>query len=67
LKRVALIKSDGLDIEPFILDEFIKDKAMGKVSKKEIKKLADELGLDYDSKSVSFTKKILNAYLEKIS
>lgn len=36
---------------------------MNKITKKELKNLADELGLVYDDSQIVFTKKLLNAYL----
>lgn len=36
---------------------------MNKITKKELKHLADDLGLVYDDSQIVFAKKLLNAYL----
>jgi len=38
---------------------------MTKITKKALKHLADDLGLSYDDKQISFTKKLMTAYLER--
>ena len=65
MKKVAILKSDNLKIEPFCLDKVSHMSSLQKVSKKEIKELADRLNIEYDHTHISFAKKILNAYLEK--
>jgi hypothetical protein len=69
MKQVEVVSKGSVKVSPFILDEFIprhtttaKEK---KISKKALKKLADELGLDYDESKISFSKKIINAYIKK--
>lgn len=53
-------------MKPFVLDEFIKENGSQsmtkKVTKKELKHLADELGLAYDDAQIIFARKLLNAY-----
>jgi hypothetical protein len=67
LKKVEVIKANKVEVKPFILDDFIQDKVqqsmMDKVTKKELKKLANELGLVYDDAQIAFTKTLLNAYI----
>lgn len=62
-----MVKADEVEVKPFILDDFIQHKVqqsmMNKVTKKELKNLADELGLVYDDSQIIFTKKLLSAYL----
>ncbi len=62
-----MVKADEVEVKPFILDDFIQHKVqqnmMNKVTKKELKNLADELGLVYDDSQIVFTKKLLSAYL----
>lgn len=65
MKKVSILQDETLDIKPFVLDEFISKESTSYVSKKEIKELASMLGLDYNAESISFAKKILNAYLDK--
>ena len=67
MKKVEIVQSNEVEVKPFILDDFIQDKEqrsmMDKVTKKELRKLADDLGLAYDDAQIVFTKKLLNAYL----
>jgi len=73
LKRARIIKGDGLKIEPFVPEHFIKNEAkkntIGKrktgVSKKMLKVLAEELKLPYDDEKISFSKKLITHYLNK--
>lgn len=62
-----MVKADEVEVKPFILDDFIQHKVqqntMNKVTKKELKNLADDLGLVYDDAQIVFTKKLLSAYL----
>ena len=67
MKKVEIVKADEVEVEPFILDDFTQHKVqhsmMNKITKKELKKLADDLGLAYDDSQIVFTKKLLSAYL----
>jgi len=67
LKKVKVVKSHEVEVKTFILDDFIQDKApndtMKNVTKKELKKLAQKLGLVYDDAQIVFAKKLLSAYL----
>jgi hypothetical protein len=67
LKKVEVVKADEVEVKPFILDDFIQHEVqqsmMNKVTKKELKNLADKLGLVYDDAQIVFTKKLLSAYL----
>jgi len=70
LKKVLLVKASEIKVRPFVLDDFIQDKendaTMKKVTKKELRNLADDLGLKYEDSNIVFTKKILIAYLKKM-
>lgn len=67
MKKVEIVKAGEIEVKPFILDDFIQHKdphsMMNKITKKELKKLADDLGLAYDDAQIVFTKKLLSAYL----
>lgn len=67
MKKVEIVESSEVKVHPFILDDFIKQKAVHdmqkKVAKKELKQLADRVGLVYDEAELVFAKKLLNAYL----
>ena len=66
MKKVAILDTKDLDIEPFSLDKVLFQSSIKEVSKKEIKELADELGIEYDSTHIAFAKKILNVYLKRL-
>jgi len=70
LKKVEVVKASEVEVKPFILDDFIPDKAayssMNKVTKKELRSLAEELGLAYDDAQIIFAKKLTNAYMESL-
>jgi hypothetical protein len=67
LKKVEIVKANEVEVTPFILDDFTQPKVehsmMNKITKKELKNLADDLGLAYDDAQIVFTKKLLSAYL----
>ena len=69
MKKVEVVKASEVEVKPFILDDFIPHKAayssMNKVTKKELRSLAEELGLAYDDAQIIFAKKLTNAYMEK--
>jgi len=69
LKKAKIVTSDEVKVQPFVLSDFIKDKAprdtMAKVSKQELKSLAETLGLSYDDSQIVFAKKLLSAYLQR--
>ncbi|MBT8344640.1 MAG: hypothetical protein HKP62_02095 [Sulfurovum sp.] len=67
MKKVEVVKANEVEVKPFILDDFTQPKVessmMNKITKKELKNLADDLGLAYDDAQIVFTKKLLSAYL----
>lgn len=67
MKKVEIVASSEVKVQPFILDDFIKQKAvsgmMKEVTKKELKHLAERLGLVHDEAQIVFAKKLLSAYL----
>ena len=67
MKKIEVLKAHEVEVKPFVLDDFIqknlKDDMIEKVTKKELKHLADELGLVYDDAQIIFAKKLLNAYV----
>ena len=68
MKQVEVINKGSVKVSPFILEEFIPTYTTmtkhKKISKKALKKLADELGLGYDESQITFAKKIINAYIK---
>ena len=67
MKKAEVVTADEVEVKSFILDDFIQHEVqhsmMNKITKKELKNLADDLGLVYDDSQIVFTKKLLNAYL----
>jgi len=68
LKKVNVVKSTEVEVKPFMLDDFIQVKQkhvnIEKITKKTLKKIADELELDYNDKEIVLTKKLITAYLK---
>jgi hypothetical protein len=67
LKKVEVVKASEVEVKPFMLDDFMQDEVkqsmLKKITKKELKSLADDLGLAYDDAQIVFAKKLLNAYV----
>jgi hypothetical protein len=67
LKKVKVVNANEVELKPFILDDFtqneVKHSMIKKVTKKELKNLADDLDLAYDDAQIVFAKKLLSAYL----
>ncbi len=68
MKRAEVFKAGSMKTRPVVPEDFIEAEAksvtMEKISKKQIRTMAEELGLAYDEAQVSFAKKIL-AYWQK--
>ena len=69
MKKIIVVKSSEVEIKPFIVSDFtqIKEKTdrNEKVSKKELKRLAKEIGLDHNDEQIQFSKKLIENYLAK--
>ncbi len=63
---MTVVKADEVEVKPFLLKDFIQDKeihsSMKKVTKKELKNLAESLGMEYTDEQIGFTKKLIVAY-----
>jgi len=70
LKKILIVKKSEVEVKPFILDDFTQDKethgSIKKVTKKELRNLAENLGLKYEDSDIVFTKKMMTAYFKKI-
>jgi len=70
LRKIEVVKAGEVEVKPFIVDDFIPDKAayssMYKITKKELRNLAEDLGLAYDDAQIVFAKKMMNAYIESL-
>jgi hypothetical protein len=66
---VEVVNANEVEVKPFDFKQFIikdtQSKAMKSVSKREIKEMAETLGLSYDDSQIAFTKKLMNAYIKK--
>ena len=69
MKKVEVVKANEVTVAPFVLQNFtaseIEHIHLETVGKKELKILAQELGLAYDENHIAFTKKLINAYIKK--
>lgn len=69
MRKITVVKNVEVDIKAFNMGDFTQDKetrgSMNKVTKKELKVLAERLGLTYSEDEINFSKKLLNAYLTK--
>ena len=69
MKKVEVVKANEVEIKPFILSDFTQNienrDRREKVSKKTLKKLAKEIGLEYSDAQIQFTKKLIEIYLAK--
>lgn len=67
MKKVKVVKSHEVEIQAFILTDFVQYKVhkgiMKKIRKNELINLAERLGLVYDDAQIVFAKKLLSAYL----
>jgi len=63
MKKVAVLQAEHLEIRTFVLGDVVEDETM-KLSKRDIRMIADSLELKYHAKEIEFSKKILNAYIQ---
>ena len=66
---MAVVRAEEVEVEPIDLHLFTvqqgRSKICRKVSKKELREIAESLGLSYDDAQINFAKKLMNAYMEK--
>jgi len=69
LKKVEVVRAEEVEVKLFDPAAFTlvhsKKSSMKTVTKKEIRGIAEELGLSYDEVQLSFAKKVVNAYMKK--
>jgi len=67
VKIIEVVSLNEIEVKPFILSDFIQNEVSGvtmkKMTKKELKELAESLDLVYDDAHIVFAKKLFNAYL----
>jgi len=66
---VAVVREEEVEVKPIDLHLFALQPAerrkQRKVSRKELKEIAENLGLSYDDSQINFARKLMNAYMEK--
>lgn len=69
MRRVSVKKADEVEIKPFVLETFIDSEeindTMKNVTKKELKNLAESLGMTYTEEEIIFAKKLIVAYTKR--
>lgn len=69
MKKVEVVKANEVEVKPFIVSDFTQNREkidrIEKVSKKELKRLAKEIGLEYSDEQIQFSKKLIEIYLAK--
>ncbi len=69
MKKVLVVKSDEVDVKPFLLERFIQEErhigVTKKVTKKELKSLSKKIGLRYSDEEIASIKKLIEAYMAK--
>ncbi len=69
MRKAEVVKSREVEVRPLDLKvfavEYTEEETARSISKKEIRELADALGLTYDDAQTTFAKKIMNAYMKK--
>ena len=67
MKKIEVVSVNEIEVKPFVLNDFTQNEApcvsVKKMTKKELKELAESLDLVYDDTHIVFAKKLLNAYL----
>ena len=70
MRKVTVVSNAKVEVKPFVLEDFTVQKkrqstTLQQVSKKELKSLAKELGLDFDAQRIDFSKKLINEYIKR--
>ena len=69
MRKIEVVRAEEVEVKALDLHRFTVrhrlEKISRRVSKKELKKIAEDLGLAYDDARISFAKKLMNAYMEK--
>lgn len=69
MKRAKLRRAGTVHVTPLEITDFTEAKAkpvtMEKITKKQIRQAAEEMGLPYEEEHVAFAKKVLSHLMEK--
>lgn len=67
--KVEVVKVNEIEIKPFEITDFVQkysvSEDMTRVSKKELRALAKDLGLDYNGTNIDFSKRLMNEYIKR--
>ena len=77
MKKVKVYKKGELELRPYIAHSFNQnedilssmvsiDKLRDKCSKKEIRKTAEKIGIDYNAEMIKFAKKVMYSILDEV-
>ncbi len=66
---MEVVSAQEVEVKPLDLKQFtvkeVQGRAVKSITKREIKEMAEALGLSYDDSQIAFTKKLMNAYIKK--
>jgi len=70
LRKVEVVRAEEVEVKPLDLKRFTmryaeSSQRVKTVSKKELKEIAESLGMAYDDARINFAKKLMNAYMKK--
>jgi len=69
LSKITVKKADEVEVKPFALEDFLQVKErqdrIKQVTKKELKNIAESLGMTYTEEEISFAKKLIMAYNQR--
>jgi hypothetical protein len=69
MKRAQILKAGSIKVRPLTTEDFmmpdVKPARMEKVTKKQIREMAEEMGLAYDEEKILFARKILTHWMKK--
>ncbi len=69
MRKVEVVRAEEVEVKPLDLREFtvedVQSSMLKKVSKKELREIAERLGLSYDDAQITFAGKLMNAYMKK--
>ena len=70
MKNVKVVSLSRVQVKPFRLEDFVEKENRTcvnvTISKKRLKKIATDLGLEYTHEQIEFTKKVMMAYKERL-
>ena len=69
MRKIEVVCGEEVETKPLDLREFtvqyVENGMWKRVNKKELREIAERLGLSYDDAQITFAKKLMNAYMKK--